>query len=168
MEIVIAGVVVALGLVVAAALLGKRGPARGAATERAQAPQPRNDAAKAAAQAGRLEERLHGREEALDSRAAELAERERALAVKESEIAEIREQAVRQLERASGLPASQAKALLMKELEAALALLQRRFPDPPATPRELERALGMLVRKGYELELAHDALRRYAGADELF
>jgi regulatory protein len=49
------------------------------------------------------------------------------------------------------------------ELEAALALLRRRFPEPPATPRELERALGMLVRKGYELELAHDALRRHAG-----
>jgi regulatory protein len=50
-----------------------------------------------------------------------------------------------------------------QELEAALALLRRRFPEPPATPRELERALGMLVRKGYELELAHDALRRHAG-----
>jgi regulatory protein len=50
------------------------------------------------------------------------------------------------------------------ELEAALALLERRFPEPPATPRDLERALGMLVRKGYELELAHDALRRHAGA----
>jgi regulatory protein len=51
-----------------------------------------------------------------------------------------------------------------EELEAALALLRRRFPDPPAGPRELERALGMLVRKGYELELARDALRRHAGA----
>ena len=51
-----------------------------------------------------------------------------------------------------------------EELEAALALLRRRFPAPPATPRELERALAMLVRKGYELELAHDALRRHAGA----
>jgi regulatory protein len=49
------------------------------------------------------------------------------------------------------------------ELEAALALLRRRFPDPPATPRDCERALGMLVRKGYELELAHDAIRRHAG-----
>jgi regulatory protein len=54
------------------------------------------------------------------------------------------------------------------ELEAALALLRRRVPAVPATPRERDRALGMLVRKGYELELAHDALRRYAGADELF
>jgi regulatory protein len=51
-----------------------------------------------------------------------------------------------------------------EELEAAVALLRRRFPDPPATPRDCERALGMLVRKGYELELAHDAIRRHAGA----
>jgi regulatory protein len=49
------------------------------------------------------------------------------------------------------------------ELESALALLRRRFPAPPATPRDCERALGMLVRKGYELELAHDAIRRHAG-----
>ena len=50
------------------------------------------------------------------------------------------------------------------ELEAAVALLRRRFPEPPATPRDCERALGMLVRKGYELELAHDAIRRHVGA----
>jgi regulatory protein len=54
------------------------------------------------------------------------------------------------------------------ELEAALALLRRRCPVVPATARERDRALGMLVRKGYELELAHDALRRHAGADESF
>ncbi len=48
------------------------------------------------------------------------------------------------------------------ELDAACELLARRFPVAPATPRELERALGFLVRKGYELELAHDALRRHA------
>ncbi|MFL5974881.1 MAG: regulatory protein RecX [Solirubrobacterales bacterium] len=47
------------------------------------------------------------------------------------------------------------------ELAAAAALLARRFPSPPETPRELERALGFLVRRGYELELAHDALRRH-------
>ncbi len=50
-----------------------------------------------------------------------------------------------------------------QEMDAALALLQRRFPDPPATPRDCERALGMLIRKGYELELAHDAIRRHVG-----
>ena len=52
------------------------------------------------------------------------------------------------------------------ELEAAVALLRRRVPEPPATPRERDRALGILVRKGYDLELAHDALRRHAGADD--
>jgi len=54
------------------------------------------------------------------------------------------------------------------ELEAAIALLRRRVPAVPETARERDRALGMLVRKGYGLELAHDALRRYAGADEEF
>jgi regulatory protein len=53
------------------------------------------------------------------------------------------------------------------ELEAAVALLRRRFPVPPSTPRDCERALGVLVRKGYELELAHDALRRHADVGEL-
>jgi regulatory protein len=50
------------------------------------------------------------------------------------------------------------------ELDAALSLLRRRFPDPPDTPRECQRALGVLLRKGYELELAHEALRHHAGA----
>jgi len=56
-----------------------------------------------------------------------------------------------------------------EELEAALAILARRFPEPPSTPRDRDRALGVLLRRGYELELAHDALRRHAGVrDELF
>ena len=49
------------------------------------------------------------------------------------------------------------------EMDAALEILARRFPQPPQTPRERDRALGVLVRKGYELELAYDALRRHAG-----
>lgn len=53
------------------------------------------------------------------------------------------------------------------ERDAALALLRRRFPVPPSDPRERNRALGMLARKGYELELAYDVLRRYCGAGEL-
>lgn len=48
------------------------------------------------------------------------------------------------------------------ELDGALALLERRFPAPPETGRDLNRALGLLVRRGYELELAHDALRAFA------
>lgn len=49
-----------------------------------------------------------------------------------------------------------------QELEAAVALLRRRFPAPPATRRERSRALGLLVRRGYEHELACDALREHA------
>ena len=52
------------------------------------------------------------------------------------------------------------------EMEAALEILARRFPEPPRTPRERDRALGVLVRKGYELELAYDVLRRYCGDSE--
>ena len=51
------------------------------------------------------------------------------------------------------------------ELAAAGELLARRFPDPPQTPRDRDRALGVLVRKGYDLELAYDALRRHAGVE---
>ena len=120
MEIVIAGVVMALGLVVAAALLAKR-PAAAVVPTRAKAPSlpvaDDGETAERRAEATRLEQRLHGREEALDARGAELAERERRLAEKESQLNEVRDKAVRQLERSSGLSASQAKALLMKELE---------------------------------------------------
>jgi len=47
------------------------------------------------------------------------------------------------------------------ELEAALDLLRRRCRVVPANERERERALGMLVRKGYDLELAYDAVRAF-------
>jgi regulatory protein len=49
-----------------------------------------------------------------------------------------------------------------EELEAALAVLRRRFERPPAHDRDRDRALGLLVRKGYELELAYDAVRAFA------
>jgi regulatory protein len=45
------------------------------------------------------------------------------------------------------------------ELQAAVDLLRRRFPEPPADDRERNRALGLLVRRGYDLDLAHDAIR---------
>ena len=44
------------------------------------------------------------------------------------------------------------------ELERALALLRRRFPAPLRDRRERERALAVLLRKGYDSELALDAL----------
>jgi regulatory protein len=45
------------------------------------------------------------------------------------------------------------------ELAAAIEILRRRFPTPPETDRDRDRALGLLVRRGYELELAYDAVR---------
>jgi regulatory protein len=51
------------------------------------------------------------------------------------------------------------------ELDRALALLRRRFPHPPEDRRERERALGVLLRKGYESELALDALAAHARGD---
>jgi regulatory protein len=50
------------------------------------------------------------------------------------------------------------------ELEAALALLQRRFPVLDDDPRERRRAFGVLARKGYEQDLAWDAIRRHVRA----
>jgi regulatory protein len=50
------------------------------------------------------------------------------------------------------------------ELAAALELLRRRCRTLPSDERERERALGMLVRKGYDLELAYDAVRAYERA----
>jgi regulatory protein len=48
-----------------------------------------------------------------------------------------------------------------QDLEAAVALLERRLRCPPADDRARQRALGLLVRKGYELELAYEAVRRF-------
>jgi regulatory protein len=48
-----------------------------------------------------------------------------------------------------------------EELEAALAVLRRRFQRAPADDRARDRALGLLVRKGYDLDLAYAAVRAY-------
>jgi regulatory protein len=55
------------------------------------------------------------------------------------------------------------------DLQRALALLEQRVQPPPRDRRERERALGILLRKGYEPELALDALAAYArsGSDAL-
>lgn len=50
------------------------------------------------------------------------------------------------------------------ELSDALRLLERKCPTPPSDDRERERALAHLVRRGYELELAYDAVRAYEQA----
>ena len=48
------------------------------------------------------------------------------------------------------------------ELTRAVELLRTRFPSPPQDRRERDRALGVMLRKGYDAELAIDALAAYA------
>ena len=48
------------------------------------------------------------------------------------------------------------------ELDRALVLLHRRLRSAPRNRRERERALGVLVRKGYDPELALEALLAFA------
>jgi regulatory protein len=48
------------------------------------------------------------------------------------------------------------------ELERAVALLRQRFPAGPGNPKDRERAFGVLARKGYDSELAGDAVRAWA------
>jgi len=52
------------------------------------------------------------------------------------------------------------------EMEAAVDLLRRRVGRVPEDDRARARALGLLLRRGYPSELAHDAVRRFEGRDE--
>jgi regulatory protein len=61
---------------------------------------------------------------------------------------------------ASALAGAEAEA--EGEYERAFTLLRRRFPQPSEEPRERERALGVLIRKGYDSELAYDAVRAWS------
>ena len=54
-----------------------------------------------------------------------------------------------------------ARAGMADELDRALAVLQRRCPEPARDRRARDRALGILLRKGYDPELALDALRAH-------
>ncbi len=44
------------------------------------------------------------------------------------------------------------------EIDRALAVLRRRFPSPSSDRRERERALGVLLRKGYDSDVAIEAI----------
>ncbi len=48
------------------------------------------------------------------------------------------------------------------ELEAAVAMLQRRCREPPGDDRERARAFAILIRAGYESEVAYDAIRSFS------
>src|SRR6185436_34169 len=90
---------------------------------------------------GRLEERLLSREEALEARAVELNAREEDLAERARAADDARDRHVRALERTSGISASQAKQLLLKELEDQIrhdsARLVRQIEDE--TKRDADR-----------------------------
>ena len=49
------------------------------------------------------------------------------------------------------------------ELDAALALLAERVPRAPADDPSRDRAWRLLVRRGYEPEIAYEAVRAYGG-----
>jgi regulatory protein len=49
------------------------------------------------------------------------------------------------------------------ERDAAMALLRRRFPTPPGDARERQRAFGLLVRQGFDSDVAYAAIRKYEG-----
>jgi regulatory protein len=51
------------------------------------------------------------------------------------------------------------------ETEAALQVLQTRVRTPPRTDTERQRALSLLVRRGYELEVAYDAVRAFEASE---
>jgi regulatory protein len=48
------------------------------------------------------------------------------------------------------------------EADRARELLERRFREPPTDARDRERALGVLLRKGFDSELALEAIASYA------
>lgn len=48
-----------------------------------------------------------------------------------------------------------------EELQAALEVLERRIAAPPQDDRGRERALGLLVRRGYDLDTAYAAVRAF-------
>ena len=74
--------------------------------------------------------------------------------------------------RAAGVPPEHVAAACgergdEEELAAAVALLRRRVTLPPGDDRERQRALALLVRRGYELEIAYAAVRQFSAATPL-
>jgi regulatory protein len=69
---------------------------------------------------------------------------------------------------ARGIEREQVEAALAElatdetELDRALALLRLRFPSAPRDRRERDRAIGVLLRKGYDSDVALDALTAHA------
>jgi regulatory protein len=71
--------------------------------------------------------------------------------------------------RDAGVPSEHIEAALATQSadearEAAIEILRRRLSAPPQDDRGRERALALLVRRGYDLELAYDAVRAFERA----
>jgi ribonuclease Y len=125
MTIVIAAALLAAGLVAAALLLSRGSRPKPAATS---APLARDDVERELlerrAEIARIEERVISKEEAIDVKLAELARRERTMEDRDRELARQRElleerkrEHLRELERVAGLSVSQARQVLLKEVE---------------------------------------------------
>jgi len=122
--ILVAAVVLAAGIVGGVLLLAKRLVAVGVPAPGTTG--PATDPVALAAQEdqradlARIEERLIAREEKLDVRLRESADRERQIAEREAAVEALRDERIRALESVSGLAASQAKTMLLKDLEDKL------------------------------------------------
>jgi ribonuclease Y len=123
MELVIAAAVLAFGLVAAATLYG-RGRLATVNGGHADAPAVETKRREAASAEARVVERTRSLERSLELRAADLDKRERSLeatverlAAHEEELARLRDEHARALERVAGLSAGQAKQALLKEIE---------------------------------------------------
>jgi ribonuclease Y len=126
MEIVIAAALLAVGLIVAAAVY-RRTPAAGGPAANGGADPAEVDAElrERRAEIVRIEERILSKEEGLDLKRAELARREQTLddrtaqlELAQGELAAAQADHQRALERVAGLSASQAKQVLLKQIEA--------------------------------------------------
>jgi regulatory protein len=66
--------------------------------------------------------------------------------------------------RSQGIPEELALQALphdRDELTAAVEVLASRLREPPADERARARALGLLARRGYDVELAYEAVRAF-------
>lgn len=124
MDIVIAAAVLAVGLVLAAVLYARRGSGQAAEANARVAADIDSALRERRAEIVRIEERILGKEESLDAQRADLARRERSLEDRaealDREVAAVAERRAayeHQLERLAGVTASQAKQMLLKDLE---------------------------------------------------
>ncbi|MSX03008.1 MAG: hypothetical protein F2813_07600 [Actinobacteria bacterium] len=52
------------------------------------------------------------------------------------------------------------------QVDDGVAVLSERVGKPPSDERERERALGVLARRGYSLEVAYEAVRKFERAEQ--